>query len=63
MTCALSLTQQPAVDVDAQRRQLVDLLEERLRIDDHAVADQAGDAGVQDARGNQVQHELSCPST
>ena len=50
--------QQAAVDGHAHPRQLVDLLEERLRIDDHAVADDAGDAGVQDARGNQVQDEL-----
>ena len=50
--------QQPAVDVDAQPRQLVDLLEQRLRIDDDAVADDAGHAGMQDARRNQVQDEL-----
>ena len=58
MTCAFSLTQQPAVDADAQARQLVDFLEQRLRIDDDAVADDAGDAGMQDARRDQVQHEL-----
>ena len=50
--------QQPAVDGDAGARQLVDLLEQRLRIDDHAVADDAGHAGMQDAGRNQVQHEL-----
>ena len=50
--------QQPVADVDAQAGQLVDLREQRLRIDDHAVADDADDALVQDARRNQVQHEL-----
>ena len=50
--------QQPAVHGDAQPRQLVDLLEERLRIDDDAVADDAGDAGMQDARRDQMQDEL-----
>ena len=39
-------------------RQLVDLREQRLRIDDHAVADDAGDAVVQDAGRDQVQDEL-----
>ena len=38
--------------------ELVHLGEERRRIDDHAVADHAGDARVQDARRNQVQDEL-----
>ena len=50
--------QQPAVDVDAERAELVDLLEQRLRIDDDAVADDAGDAGMQDAGRDQVQDEL-----
>ena len=40
------------------RGQLVDLGEQRLRIDDHAVADDADDAVVQDAGRDQVQHEL-----
>ncbi len=47
-----------AVDVDAVPGQLVDLGEERLRIDDDAVADDAGDAGMQDARRDQPQDEL-----
>ena len=51
--------QQPVADLDAQARQLVDLGEERLRIDDHAVADDAGDALVQDAGRNEVQDELA----
>ena len=55
--------EQPVADVDAEPRQLVDLGEQRLRIDDHAVADDAGDAGVQDARRDQAQHELPCRST
>ncbi len=40
------------------RRQLVELREQRVRIDDDAVADDADDAGVQDAGRNQVQDEL-----
>ena len=56
--CALSLTTMPVADVDAVPRQLVDLGEQRLRIDDDAVADDAGDAGMQDAGRNQAQHEL-----
>ena len=51
--------EQPIADVDAGRRELVDLGEQRLRIDDDAVADDAGDAVVQDARRQQPQHELA----
>src|SRR5262249_23993914 len=47
-----------AVDGDAVLRQLVDLAEQRLRIDDDAVADDAGDAGGQDAGRNPPQDEL-----
>ena len=50
--------EQPAVHVDAHPRQFVDFLEERLRIDDDAAADDAGDAGMQDARGDKVEDEL-----
>jgi hypothetical protein len=49
---------QPTIDGDAAARQLLDLGKQRLRIDHHAVADQARDAGMEDPRGNQVQHEL-----
>ena len=49
---------QAIADVDPGVRELVDLGEERLRIDDHAVADDAGDALVQDAGRQQAQHEL-----
>ena len=55
----MSLTIEPIADRDAGRRQLVDLGEQRLRIDDHAVADDAGDARVQDPRRQQPQHELA----
>jgi len=48
----------PPVDVDAVPDQFVDLGEKRLGIDDHAVADHAHHAVVEDARRNQVQHEL-----
>ena len=50
--------EQPVADVDPESRQLLDLGEQRLRIDDHAVADDAHDALVQDARRNEVQDEL-----
>jgi hypothetical protein len=50
--------QQPAVDVHAHSRQLVDFLEERLWIDDHAIADDAGDARMQNARRDQMEDEL-----
>src|SRR5262249_45608706 len=47
-----------AADVDAVVRQLVDFRKERLGIDHHAVADYARDAGMQDPRRYQPQHEL-----
>ena len=50
--------QQTPVHGDAHPRQLVDLLEERLRVDDNAVADDAGDAGMQDAGRNEMEDEL-----
>ena len=50
--------EQPAVDVDADPRELVDFREQRLRIDDDAVADDARHAVVQDARRDEMQHEL-----
>ena len=48
----------PVADVDAGAGELVDFGEQRLRIDDHAVADDARDAGMQNAGRNQPQHEL-----
>jgi hypothetical protein len=39
----------PIADIDPGARQLVDFGEQRLRVDHHAVADDAGDAGMQDA--------------
>src|SRR5439155_7597147 len=45
-------------DVDAILGQLVHLGKQRRRIDDDAVADDARDARVQDARRNQPQNEL-----
>ena len=50
--------EEPRADVDAVSRQLVDLGEQRGRIDDDAVADDAGDARMQDARRDEVQDEL-----
>ena len=50
---------QAVADVDAGRLELVDLREQRLRIDDHAVADHAGDALVKDAGRQQAQDELA----
>ncbi len=45
-------------DRDPGPLDLVDLREERLRIDHHAVADHARNAFVQDPRRQQAQHEL-----
>ena len=50
--------EQPAVHVDAQVRQFVHFGEQRLWIDDHAVADDTDHAVVQDARRNEMQDEL-----
>src|SRR4029079_11435120 len=50
--------EQPAIDMDSSTRQLVDLGEERLRIDDDTIADETRDARMQDAGRNQVQDEL-----
>ena len=50
--------EQPAVDANAGAPELVDLGKERLRIDHDAVANHAGDAGMQDARRDQAQDEL-----
>ena len=49
---------QAVAHLDAVLRQRLDLLEQRLRIDDDAVADHAADAVVQDAGRQQVQDEL-----
>ena len=46
--------------VDAGALQLAHLLEQRLRRQHHAVADEAGHAVVQDAGGNQPQDGLAC---
>src|SRR5262249_41062790 len=48
----------PTSDVDAGGRQLVHFREQRLQIDDNAVADHAGDAGMQNAGRYQPQYEL-----
>ena len=50
---------QAIADGDAGALELVDLGEQRLRIDDHAVADDTGDALVQDAGRQQAQDELA----
>jgi hypothetical protein len=50
--------EQAIADVDSRARELVDLCEERLRVDHDTVADHAGDAFVQNARRQQPQHEL-----
>src|SRR5437016_4801890 len=51
---------QLAVDLDAARRQCVKLGEERLRVQDDAVADDA-DGALEDAGRDLVQHELPGP--
>ena len=50
---------QPVAHMDPGGRQLVDLGEQCLRVDDHAVANDARDPVVQDARGQQPQDELA----
>src|SRR4029079_18139828 len=50
--------EQAIADVDAQPGPHVDLGEQRRRVDDHAVADDAGDAVVQDAGRDEVQDVL-----
>ena len=47
-----------AADVDAPRAQRVELVDQHLRVDHHAVADHAALARIQDARGDQVQLPL-----
>ena len=51
--------EEPAGGVDAALVQLIQLGEEVLRLQHDAVADHAGDAGVQDAGGNLPQDELA----
>ena len=46
-------------DLDARPRQLVDLVEERLGVDHHAVAEHAAHAGVEDAGGDQMEREVA----
>ena len=50
--------QHAVTDVDAVSRQLVHFGEQRLGIDDDAVADDAGDAGMEDAGRDEAQDEL-----
>jgi hypothetical protein len=50
---------QTIANFDPKRLELLDLLEQRLRIDDHTIADDAGHTVVQDPGRNQMQHELS----
>ena len=50
---------QPAHDVDAGLLELGDLVDQRLRRDDDAVADEAGDVAVEDSRRDQSQHGLA----
>jgi hypothetical protein len=49
---------QTVPDVDAVSGELIELAEQRLRVDDHAVADHADDIRMQDARRNETQHEF-----
>ena len=57
MRCALPLMRRLSA-VHAARAQRLDLAEEDVRVDHDAVADHAGLAGVQDARGDEVELEL-----
>ncbi len=51
--------EQVVADLDPRRQKLAELALHRDRVDHDAVADHAQDARVQDARGDQVQHELA----
>jgi len=53
----LGADEQPALEPVAERDEPVHLREERRRVDDHAVADQAALAGAEDTAGHQVQHD------
>src|SRR5262245_59268096 len=59
---AIADEQVAMIDLDALRAQPVDLVEQRLRRDHHAVADDAGLAGMGDARRDQVEHEFMIDS-
>src|SRR5215475_8954440 len=48
----------PGADVDAGGGELVDFGQQRLRIDDNAVADDARHARMENPRRNEAQHEL-----
>ena len=50
--------QHAVADVDAVLRQLVHFGEQRIRIDHDAVADDAGDAAMQDTGRDEAQDEL-----
>src|SRR5262249_49456504 len=49
---------EPPLDVDSVSGQLIDLGEERLQIDDDAVPDDAGQLAMQNAGGDEAQHEF-----
>ncbi len=51
--------EQPAARRHAEALELVDLVEERLRVDHHAVAEDAAHVGAQDARRDEVQREVA----
>ncbi len=47
-----------AFEIDAKLAQVIHLAQQSTRINHHAIADDAGDAAVQDARWHQVEREL-----
>jgi hypothetical protein len=57
MRCAPPLSFRRRANVDAARRQRIHLAQQHRRIDDRAVADEAQDAGVDDARRDEVELE------
>ena len=50
--------EQPVLDVDPVAGKFVELGEQRLGVNDHAVADHADDVRMQNARRDQPQHEF-----
>src|SRR5262245_16874959 len=59
---AIADEQVAMIDFYALRAQAVDLVEQRMRRDHHAVADDAGLARMGDARRDQVEHEFMVDS-
>jgi len=56
--CVSGAIFQPRPDLHAARDELLDLGQEGLRVEHHAAAEEAALPRVQDAGGDEVEHEL-----